>query len=114
MTQSDQPVLTWLINFFANPCHRLNRRTKSEYNSLPTPYCPIPPLIVELQTTLRQRNLIPPRAFDTLQRSPNAEEGDSLNVDTSDPLNQSLMVDIDVARNLEDAFESLFEQNASN
>ena len=91
-----------------------------------------------MQTTLRQRNLIQPQAFDTVQRPPNAEVDDSLNVDTSDPLNQSLMVDIDDAesighlvelgfeesdataaffaaeRNLEDAIESLLEQNASN
>ena len=76
LTQSDHPVLTWLIKIFL-PILVI-------YNSPPTPYCPIPPLIVELQTTLRQRNLIQLRAFDTVQRPPNAEE-DSLNVDTSDP-----------------------------
>ena len=125
-------------NHITNSFHRSNRRTRSEDNSLPRPNRPIPPLIAELQTTLRQRNSIPPRAFDTIQRPPNAEEEDSLNVDTSDPLNQSLMVDIDDAesighlvelgfdesdattaffaaeRNLEDAIESLLEQNASN
>ena len=125
-------------NHITNSFHRSNRRTRSEDNSLPRPNCPIPPLIAELQTTLRQRNSIPPRAVDTIQRPPNAEEEDSLNVDTSDPLNQSLMVDIDDAesighlvelgfdesdataaffaaeRNLEDAIELLLEQNASN
>ena len=101
-----------------------NRLTRPENNILPRP-SPIPPPV-------------PPRVFETLQRPQNSEEEESLNVDTSDPLNESLMVDIYDAesishlielgfdesnatlayfatdRNLEESIVLLLDQNASN
>ena len=43
-------------NYVTNSFNRSNRRTISEYNSPPTSNRPIPSLIAELQTTLRERS----------------------------------------------------------
>lgn len=132
--------------YLTNNLPRPNTQTTSENTSLQRPSRPegpqSNPILAELQATLRERSsrqippLIPPRIFETSQRLPNAETQDSLDVDTSDPLNQSLMVDIGDAesirhlvelgfdesdathaffaaeRNLEEAIELLLEQNA--
>ena len=43
-------------NNITNSFHNSNRRTRSEYNNLPTSNRPIPSLIAELETTLRERS----------------------------------------------------------